>query len=69
MILSVFLSFSTGSGDIDTSTVVKADANCCIRGGSGMPYDILFLNVIKDNVILKHSLYLNGFHNQDISMK
>ncbi|KAL1831481.1 hypothetical protein ACET3Z_001132 [Daucus carota] len=25
----------TGSGDIDTSTVVKADANCCIRGGSG----------------------------------
>ncbi|KAL8148295.1 hypothetical protein AgCh_005606 [Apium graveolens] len=25
----------TGSGDIDTSTVVKADADCCIRGGSG----------------------------------
>ncbi|XP_071686212.1 tripeptidyl-peptidase 2 [Rutidosis leptorrhynchoides] len=25
----------TGSGDIDTSTVVKADANGCIRGASG----------------------------------
>ncbi|CAI9260290.1 unnamed protein product [Lactuca saligna] len=25
----------TGSGDIDTSTVVKADANNCIRGASG----------------------------------
>ncbi|XP_037496438.1 tripeptidyl-peptidase 2-like [Jatropha curcas] len=25
----------TGSGDIDTSKVVKADADCCIRGASG----------------------------------
>ena len=27
--------FSTGSGDVDTSTVVKADADGCIVGASG----------------------------------
>lgn len=31
----LFLSFSTGSGDIDTSTVVKADEDGHIRGASG----------------------------------
>lgn len=29
------VSFSTGSGDIDTSKVVKADADGCIQGASG----------------------------------
>lgn len=57
---------STGSGDIDTSTVVKADADCCIRGGSGMPYNKSVLNVIKKIVILKHSFNLVGFHKQDM---
>lgn len=27
--------FSTGSGDVDTSKVVKSDADGCIRGASG----------------------------------
>ena len=30
-----FWVFSTGSGDVDTSKVVKADADGCIRGASG----------------------------------
>ncbi|KAF9604994.1 hypothetical protein IFM89_012950, partial [Coptis chinensis] len=32
----LLLNFITGSGDIDTSKVVKADANGCITGASGL---------------------------------
>jgi hypothetical protein len=34
-VIRFFLIFSTGSGDIDTSKVVKADADGCISGASG----------------------------------
>ncbi len=35
-----YLTCSTGSGDVDTSTVVKADDNCCITGASGMSLNL-----------------------------
>jgi len=35
-----YLICSTGSGDVDTSTVVKADDNCCITGASGVSLNL-----------------------------
>lgn len=35
----ILYSFSTGSGDINTSKVVKADADGCIRGASGCAHE------------------------------
>jgi hypothetical protein len=34
------LKCSTGSGDVDTSKVVKADAEGAIVGASGWPYGV-----------------------------
>lgn len=37
---------STGSGDVDTSTVVKADDDGCIRGASGTIFPLhILLNI------------------------
>lgn len=44
----IFHLFSTGSGDVDTSKVVKADDDGCIRGASGWArHSSLFIIYIK----------------------
>jgi hypothetical protein len=40
----VFWQYSTGSGDVDTSKVVKADEDGCIVGVSGLALFFCFLS-------------------------
>nr|AND01131.1 hypothetical protein [Linum usitatissimum] len=49
----------TGSGDIDTSKVVKADADGCIRGASGqLQNELLWLSILPGKTLLESGMWV-----------
>ena len=47
MYIYLLLIYSTGSGDVDTSTVVKADDDGYIKGASGIEKDIARASLLR----------------------